>query len=122
MSGYSRLHTEYYTRVTRSKDVFHLKFREGGCTGRADEDRSDVGLDSGTLHITSLVKHLVMRLAILVSNDIRPTGLLGYPFNVLVAVPTRFIRSTTMTDIACDQTTQEMATIQWTKFPPPVVS
>ena len=55
--------------LPRSKDVFHLKFRKLGCTGRADEDHSDVGLDSGSIHITGLVKHLVMRLATL-AHDI----------------------------------------------------
>ena len=53
--------------LLRSKDVFHLEFRKLGCTGRADEDPLDAGLDSGTIHITGLVKHLVMRLATLVS-------------------------------------------------------
>ena len=49
--------------LLRSKGVFPLKFRKLGCTGRADEDHSEVGLDSGTIYITGLVKHLCMRLA-----------------------------------------------------------
>ena len=53
--------------LLRSKYVFHLKFRKLGCTGRAVEDHSDVGLDSGSVHITGLVKRLDVRLATLVS-------------------------------------------------------
>ena len=54
--------------LLESKDVFYLKFRKLGCTGRVDEDDPDVGLDAGTIHITDLVKHLVMRLAMLGHN------------------------------------------------------
>ena len=32
-----------------------------GCTGRADEDDLVVGLGSGTIHITGLVKHSFVR-------------------------------------------------------------
>ena len=35
-----------------SKDHFHLKFRKLGCTGRIDEDESDVELGAGTVDTT----------------------------------------------------------------------
>ena len=65
--AYSRLHTEYYTRVTKVQRCLLSEFRKLRCTGRADEDHSGVDMGSGTIHITGLVKHLVMRLATSVS-------------------------------------------------------
>ena len=77
-----------------------------------------MGLSSGAIHITGLVKHLVVRLAQLVSH-VWPTGLLGYPFNFrLTAPPQAVTRTTTMTDIACVQTSQETPTIQRMKASP----
>ena len=43
-------------------------FRKLGCTERADENRSGVGLGSGIIDITGLVKSLVVRLAQFVSH------------------------------------------------------
>ena len=75
-----QLYTKLYTRVTKVQRCLSPEFRKPEYNGRADEDHSDVGLDSGSVHITGLVKHLVMRLAILVSTHLtnRP---LGHPFN-----------------------------------------
>ena len=56
----------YYTHVTRVQICLSPESRELGCTGRADEDHSGVGLGSGTIYITGLVKYLVMRLASMV--------------------------------------------------------
>ena len=52
-----------YRKIGRS----HLDFLAGS-TGRADENDSGVGLGSSTIHVTVLVKRLVVRLAWLVSH------------------------------------------------------
>ena len=62
-----RLHTQFYTRVTKVQGSLSPEFPKLGCTGRADEDHSGVSLGSGTIHTTGLVKHLVKRLATSVS-------------------------------------------------------
>ena len=87
-----------------------------GSTGRADEDDLGVGLGSGTIRVTGLVKYPFVRqqfdrqafgVSVQRSSDPCPS--------------TFFPRSTTKTDVACGQTSQETPTIQWTK-PTPTLS
>ena len=77
----------------------HLDFSAGSTTGRADEDDSGMGLGSGTVHITGLVKHSFVRLAQLVSH-IWPTGLWG--INVQL-IPLPLLGFTRYDNTACDR-------------------